>query len=368
LVIFSTFGYDSGKVITQVRKHLGREVQLFGGTSSLGVVTRDGFHMGKKGSLALLGIFSKRIDFGVGESTMDGVSPREAGRKAMMQAIKHAGRGEKKPNLILIYPTPGAEENILKGIADVIGEEVPVFGGAAADNTIEGLWKVFAGEKIYDKGVALTAIYTDLKIGYAFQSGYLRTTQRGVITKAKGRIIYEINGRPAAEVYNEWIGGRLSEKLKIGGSILMDTTFWPLAKVLKGREGQTHYLSIHPLSFNLPEKSLSVFSNVEIGDEISLLSGGWEVLLSRVSTTTIMARTKGNLSKEEVAWGIMLYCAGNMLSIPEKERPKMVSLVKQTLGNAPFIGAFTFGEQGFLPGVGNHHGNLINSMIIMGKN
>ena len=53
-----------------------------------------------------------------------------------------------------------------------------------------------------------------------------------------------------------------------------------------------------------------------------------------------------------------------MLAIPEDERPKMPALVKTAIGDAPFIGTFTFGEQGHIPGVGNVDGNLANSMII----
>jgi hypothetical protein len=215
--------------------------------------------------------------------------------------------------------------------------------------------------------VILGVIYTDLKLGYAFQSGYLRSAKQGIATKAKGRIIYEIDNKPAAEVYNEWIGGKLNKELREGGKILLKTTFYPLAKVLRGKEGQTYYLSIHPLAFHVPEKSLEVFANVATGDELSLLRGNWEVLLTRVGTTTVMARSSGNLSKKEVAFGIFIYCAGTMLAIPEDERHLMPVYVNQALGGAPWIGVFTFGEQGWLPGVGNHHGNLANSMIIFGE-
>jgi hypothetical protein len=37
-------------------------------------------------------------------------------------------------------------------------------------------------------------------------------------------------------------------------------------------------------------------------------------------------------------------------------------------GSAPCIGAFTFGEQGPVPGVGNRHQNLIQNILIFGKN
>ena len=366
-LLFSTVGYDSEELLQEVRKLLGPNVQIYGGTSCLGVTTRDGFHVGEVGSLALMTILSSEISFGVGGANLEVSSPREAGKKAILEAIENAGKGRKeRPKLVLMTGVPGREEEILLGIEDVLGKEVPVIGGSAADNDISGKWKVFANDHVYSNGVALTVVYTDLKVGWAFQSGYLRTEKQGVITKAEGRVIYEIEHRPAAEVYNEWVGGELSDVLKTGGKILTRTAFCPLAKVIRGKGGETYYLSIHPLSFNLPSKSLTVFANVEEGDAISFLRGNWELLLNRAGTTTMQSRARGIISEEEAVCGIFTFCAGTMLAIPRGEMPKMPLLVNDALGRrgVPFIGTFTFGEQGFLPGVGNKHGNLVNSMII----
>jgi hypothetical protein len=100
------------------------------------------------------------------------------------------------------------------------------------------------------------------------------------------------------------------------------------------------------------------------GDVFVLLEGNWEILLNRFRTTPSKAMEKFNIKKGEGYFAIYTYCAGTMLAIPEKERPKIPSLVKETIGEIPFIGTFTFGEQGFVEGIGNHHGNLVNSIVI----
>jgi hypothetical protein len=38
----------------------------------------------------------------------------------------------------------------------------------------------------------------------------------------------------------------------------------------------------------------------------------------------------------------------------------------QTNKDAPFIASFTWGEQGHFPGVGNKHGNLLSSFLVIG--
>ena len=362
-VLFSTVGYDSDKVLSEVRRLLP-DVQIYGGTSCLAVQTREGFHAGEKGSLALLAVATKNITFGVGGVSIDDFpSAREAGKAAIQAAIDAAGE-KGVPKLVLITGSVGHEEELLAGIEDVIGKDVPVLGGSAGDNDISGEWKQFANGNVYSNGISLTAIYTDLSIGWAFEGGYLRSENRGTITRAEGRIIYEIDNRPAAEVYNEWTGSTVvAEELETGGSILSDASYYPLAKIIKN-EGKEYTLSIHPLSINATDHSLEVFANVEEGDEVLLMHGDWELLLNRALTTPTKALESESLSKEDVSFGVYTYCAGTVLAIPEDERPKMPVLVKTAIGDAPFIGTFTFGEQGHIRGVGNLHGNLVNSMIV----
>jgi hypothetical protein len=365
-VLFSTAGYDSDKVLSEVRRLLP-DVQIYGGTSCLAVHTKDGFHAGEKGSLALLAVASKNISFGVGGVSIDDFpSAREAGKAAIQAAIDAAGE-KGTPKLVLITGSVGREEELLAGIEDVIGKDVPVLGGSAGDNDISGEWKQFANGNVYSNGISLTVIYTDLKIGWAYEAGYLRSENRGTITRADGRIIYEIDNQSAAEVYNDWTGGTVvAEELETGGSILSDASYYPLAKIIKN-EGKEYTLSIHPLSINATDHSLEVFANIEEGDEVMLMHGDWELLLNRALTTPTKALESENLSKEDVSFGIYTYCGGTMLAIPEEERSKIPVLVKTAIGDAPFIGTFTFGEQGHIRGVGNLHGNLVNSMILFSK-
>jgi hypothetical protein len=279
-IFFSTVGYDSDKVLSEVRRLLPG-VQIYGGTSCLAVQTKDGFHAGENGSLALLAVASKNISFGVGGVSIDDFpSAREAGKSAIQAAIDTTGE-KGAPKLVLITGSVGREEELLAGIEDVIGKDVPVLGGSAGDNTITGEWKQFANANVYSNGISLTVIYTDLKIGWAYEAGYLRSENRGTITRADGRIIYEIDNRPAAEVYNEWTGGTVvAEKLETGGSILSDASYYPLAKIIKN-EGKEYTLSIHPLSINATDHSLEIFANIEEGDEVMLMHGDWELLFGK---------------------------------------------------------------------------------------
>ena len=362
VILFSTVDYNLTKIIKELKNEFPN-AQIYGGTSMLAVITRDGYHTSKNGSLALLIVSSEKVKFGVGGADIEKYGAREAGKEAIKEAIKNANKKKEIPQVILMTAAPGKEEEIIEGIEEIIGKNVPIIGGSSGDNDLSGKWKQVANERVYSNGVSLTAVYTDLDIGIAYEAGYLRSESKGKITNATGRVIYEINNMPAAEVYNRWTNGIINQKLEEGGTILSETTFFPLAKILYGNT-TIHYLSIHPLSVNLPEKSLTVFANVKKDDDILLMHGNWELLLNRAQSTPRKALISKNIPKEKIAFGIYTFCAGTMLAIPEKERPKMPLLIKSVLGDVPFIGTFTFGEQGFLTEIGNRHGNLANSMVV----
>jgi hypothetical protein len=68
---------------------------------------------------------------------------------------------------------------------------------------------------------------------------------------------------------------------------------------------------------------------------------------------------------DSLAGGLMVYCAGCMLAVDD-EMPNVAREVGNSMGGAPFVGCFTFGEQGFMADR-NMHGNLMISAIAFGR-
>lgn len=359
-------GYNPQEVVAELRDQLGPNVKIHGGSSSLGVLTKEGFHIGNVGSITLMGVASPRMDFGVAGVSLDEFSAKETGKIAIQAAIENSKK-EGLPKIVYMTASPGTEEEILPGIEDVLGIDVPIIGGSSGDNDLTGKWWMFANDRIYTNGVILTAIYTDLKIGYAYEHSYLTTENKGKVTKAKGRVLYEIDNRPAAEVYNEWTGGLVKDVLKKGGAILSEvSSFYPLARGINGAGEEVFYISIMPYAVN-EDKSLGLFANMEEGDEVLLLHGTWELLLNRAYSTPRKAISTKAIPPGKGLFAIYTYCTGTMFAVPEAERAKFPVFVDNALGGISFVGTFTLGEQIFLPGAGNRHANLVNSMIVFGE-
>ena len=192
----------------------------------------------------------------------------------------------------------------------------------------------------------------------------MKSVEKGIATRAEGRTLYEIDGKPAGEVYNQWTGDHFAKEAREGGMILAEATFYPLAKIVHGKGGETYLCVSHPGIINMPDKSITMFTNVETGDELQLLSGNWEWLVNRAQSTARKAMLSENISQGEGLFAFYTFCAGTLLAIPESERPKILVLLRGELGDIPFISGFTLGEQVFMPGVGNRHANLVNSLGI----
>ena len=242
-----------------------------------------------------------------------------------------------------------------------MGANVPVAGGSAADNSVAGHWSIIANNDATTDGVAVTVMFPSVKISYTFQSGYSPTIHSGTVTKANGRIIYEIDGNPAATIYNEWTDGAISNAIN-GGNVLAQTAFHPLSRKAASIGKTDYYKLSHPNSVTA-DSALSLFTEFSSGDEIVLMSGSKNSLISRAGRVATSALNVEELDASNISGALVVFCAGCMLAI-QGDMGEVVDSINAVLNTKPFLAGFTFGEQGCFVEGGNIHGNLMISMVI----
>ena len=212
--------YDRDATIGALRAELGPNVKIHGITSVAGLMTNEGLHVGKV--VGVLGVADEGVQFGVGGVDPDQApSLKDAGKTAILRAIADAGRQpNEKPDLILCAASMrhGGEMKLLDGIASIVGPDVPVMGGNAGDEKSDHHWSQFTRTSTYREGLVLTAVYCKRKLGWAFESGFRITDKTGIVTKSDGKTLYEIDHRPALNIYNEWLNGRLLDFMHSHGT------------------------------------------------------------------------------------------------------------------------------------------------------
>lgn len=374
IYVFYDGAHDDAVIFAYVR-HRFPNAALLGGTSCNGVMSEVG--LGGAGSIGMLLIDDADGDYGVAAVRL-GADPAARAEQALHVALAAADCAGELPELIWIYQVPGQEEAVIEGLRRVVGDRCPIIGGSSADNESKGAWRQLGPDGPMHDGLVVSVLFSSGGIGFAFQGGYEPSGNSGIVTRVggdragesgvrtvvSGRQILTIDAEPAADVYNRWIGGVLSEKLDAGGSILVDTTMYPFGIDAGKIEGVTHYLLIHPDQI-LDDRALSTFASIEEGTRLYSMRGDKTRLIDRAGRVAAAAAANLAGGSESLAGGLVLYCAGCMLAVAE-QMPEVAEAVSASFGGMPFLGSFTFGEQGAVLEK-NAHGNLMISAIAFGS-
>lgn len=335
---------------------------IHGASSCLGVMTHTGVHT--DGSVGLFGLRDAHGAYGTGIARL-GDDPAAASAAALQQAIDAAERQGEVPALVWLTAAPGHEERCIAGIEAVLGRGVPIVGGSAADDVVAGGWYLLTREASERDAVVVTAMYPSTAIASAFQSGYAPTNRTGTITRGEGRTIAEIDGQPAAVVYNAWTGGAIEAALPAGGNVLGGTTLFPLGRRAGESGGAAYYRLAHAESVTA-DGALRLFADVAVGDALVLMTGTTEALRSRAGRVAADALAVAQWRPADVAGALVVFCAGCMLTVRDGLDDVVASL-RAVLGDVPFLGCFTFGEQGCFVGGENCHGNLMISVTLFAR-
>jgi hypothetical protein len=339
------------------------EVRLHGGSSGMGIMARGEFQSGPT-TFGLLGIVDREGAYGVGSAVL-GAAPRDEVKEALSLALEQAGRPGEVPAFVLLTAPPGNEEDLLLGIADVVGPQVPVTGGSSGDEGVTGNWWQAANRAVGGAMAVVTVLFPSGAVVSSFQAGYEVTPLSGKITRATGRHLHEIDGRPAALVYNEWTDGAIADIVAGGGKIVQKTSaLHPLGRRAGTSGGAVEYVMSF-LDTVLPDGTLTLFTEAREGETVWAMRGTDDSLLGRagrVARASLDALSQEG-SRERLAGALVVFCAASAVYVRDR-LPEVVASLDVALGDRPYLGTFTFGEQGrFLAG-GNRHGNMMISVVL----
>jgi hypothetical protein len=360
LVLYATEHRAEAALVAALSAHLPG-VQIVGGTSCGGVMTEQGFHSGPDGAVGVLGVIDRDGAYGVGAAPL--VDDAEAaGALAVERALAAAGRDFEIPNLVWCCQPPGCEEAVLAGVQSVIGAHTPIIGGSSADEAIAGAWRQFATEGVLEDHVVVAVLFPTGRHGAAFQSGYTPSGLSGVVTRAHDRQVLEIDHRPAGEVYGGWTEGVVGAEG--AGPILAMSTPTPLGRVAAEVQGVPMFVLSHPALLGAGG-DLSLFTDISEGDVVHMMRGSPESLVKRAGLVVDDACAMGGWEAGDSLGGLVIYCGGCMLHVRD-QMDEVVDQIRHAMPGAPFLGAFTFGEQGAIVDSCNRHGNLMVSALAFG--
>ena len=352
--LYTSVDCNVAKVLEGAKSELGT-APIIGCTSSAGIITPDGFISSDNGFTGILALGDPDLTVGVASSSKK-EDARKTGQMVAKEAMKKAGRTD-SPAYFYMVASPAEEEDYIKGIEDVIGR-VPVFGGSAADNTVEGKWSIYTNDQIFSDGIAVAFFYTDKKMANVYTGAYHETTNSGVITKIKGkRTLVEIDGEPAVKKYAKWTGKKLKDLE--GGNLLVETITAPLG--VKDRLGDLVAIR-HPMFANA-DYSMNIGANLAVNTAVIQMEASVDELIN--STGKTLKETNKELGQDAGAY-LLVHCGGRRLGIGDRIDEVAKQLKKEAHG-VPFIAIFTFGEYGVKDHGANTTGGLMLSFTALAK-
>jgi hypothetical protein len=361
LLILSTTQSHDAQVVTDYLSASAPNAKLIGGTSRWGVMTAEGYHSRDRAALGMCGVRATGLVCGIASVDIQD-DPKAAAIKAVDLALQDADRPGELPDLVAMIQAPGHEELVIEGIQEVLGPEIAVIGGSAADDGSTGQWKQYANGRATTNGLTLAVLFLSTKVGYAFRSGYAPTEHRAVVTRASGRTIYELDGRPAAEVYDEWTDGLLSRVIRDGVDISTHSDMYPMGRAVRQVSGVTQYALVAPFK-TTPDGAIHTFAAARERQVLTLMTGTQDSLVRRAGKVISAAMESGSLEHADVRGAVVIYCAGCMAAVADR-MDEVVDDINTSLDGKPFIGTFTSGEQGcFLEGGATHANCMISALV-----
>ena len=349
-LLFTSCVQDQNKIMEGAKSVLG-DVPVIGCTSSAALCTQDGY-LNKETGYSGMMLFGGDLEVVTAGSAQTSETPREVGRRVARDAISKVKGADVEPDFFFMSASPANEEEYLEGIQDVIGN-VPVFGGSAADNTVEGKWSILNDGEAFADGVTIAIFYTKGEMKNLYTGAYHETNNVGVITKVRDeRTLVEIDHVPALKKYAEWTGKSVESLM--GNNLLTETICAPLG--VKDPIGKVTAVR-HPM-FGNDDLSMNIGANLAENTAVIQLSNTPEGIL-KANEETINNLNK--LMVSEANSYFLVHCGGRRLGLALSQiEDKIYPEVKKVIPNKEFLMVFTFGEYG----MGDHSSNTVGGLSL----
>lgn len=253
------------------------------------------------------------------------------------QAGKQLAESLDKQGLVHVFVlSDGLQVNgseLVSGLTKHLPPEVIVTGGLSGDGARFQETLVMCGGTPEPGTVAVLGLYGDrLKIGYGSLGGWDSFGPERLVTKAHANVLYELDGKPALDLYKQYLGDH-AKGLPATGLL------FPLS--LRAKEGDTGVVRTI-LSVNEAERSMTFAGDVPVGSYVRLMKANFERLIDGAAGAAKACHQGIGSSSPDLA--VLISCVGRKLVLKQRIEEE-VEGVRDVLGeHAVLTGFYSYGE------------------------
>ena len=201
IILHAAIGHNFQEMVDQA-KYLAPQASIVA-ASCCGVVGREGVSESMK-DMALMAIKGK--DFAI--ASCNDIYGANTYQKTLAMAMDLKAKNN-KVNMIYFLASgiDIANDEAIRAIEEVFGNEVTVFGATSSDN-MKGVISFQAiDQNVYEHGAYMVGFADEsLQVDTQATHGFVAVGEPLVVTKSTGHIIHEFNGKPAWEEYTRHLG------------------------------------------------------------------------------------------------------------------------------------------------------------------
>jgi hypothetical protein len=230
--------------------------------------------------------------------------------------------------------------DLVKGLAKGLPPNVTITGGLSADGARFQETLVFADGTPQRNIVSIVGLYGNrLKVGYGSLGGWDSFGPERIITRSRGNVLYELDGKSALELYKKYLGEH-AQGLPATGLL------FPLS--LRAKEDEVPVVRTI-LSVDEKEQSMTFAGTVPEGARARLMKANFDRLIDGASGAAITSYVAVGSSSPDLA--ILISCVGRKLILKQRIEEE-VEGVREVLGEqVTLTGFYSYGEiSPFTPG------------------
>jgi hypothetical protein len=348
--MFGSIGYDQPSLVRAVREATGGAPLT--GCSAEGTLNGDDADESNF-SVVVTAISSDDLWWHNGLAAGLEADPRAVGQRVAKDLLPHLSAdtiglfvfpdGVKD----FIVPTNNLVDNFFAGLEENLPSErfLPLWGGGAGNNfnNFASPTYQYCDDEVITDGVSYALLSGKTQAGWAISHACIPIGGERIVTRSEGNIIYEIDGKPAMEVFEEYIPeGALTHDRDWARYAISLALCFRAPSYIKDEE----YIVRGMPSVSMADGSITVQTEVSEGTSVWLSSRDKE----KISTgfDRMAAQIKDQLEGEKPKLVFQFECGTRgKVMFREREKLQILRRFRQSLDpDAPWAGFYTVGEIG----------------------
>jgi hypothetical protein len=251
------------------------------------------------------------------------------------------GRALAAPDLAAVFVlSDGLHVNgsaLVAGITEFIGPAVPLTGGLAGDGPDFQETLVGGDCAPTTRTIAAIGLYgAAIRVGHGSAGGWDIFGPRRQVTKSVGNVLFELDGQPALDLYERYLGPDESEDLP-GSALLFPIQVYDLK---------------HPdsavvrtvLAIDRDKRSMTFAGDVPQGWTAQLMRGNLDRLVAGAAEAARQARCGCETPDHGQSLSILVSCIGRRLLMGQRTIEEAEAVATELGADTPRLGFYSYGE------------------------